>query len=210
MITFRKELVFTAIIISVITFGFFLQFLFDFISPNDPDSDEMDKQTIENNLLQFRIQDGDIQNEFFRNDSISAHVLLRSGLEPRFIAAFPAGNSGTGIWFEQIDETAVLNFTESLTGINETFGDEKLFGVCGKFEIRSNNDLIIKKVMLSSIRVLRNYDSYQTSPTLEVHETVKKIQFRGFIFVVIEKLPIFCRLTLLMVKSLKTPVKNGI
>ena len=69
MITFRKELVFTAIIISVITFGFFLQFLFDFISPNDPDSDEMDKQTIENNLLQFRIQDGDIQNEFFRNES---------------------------------------------------------------------------------------------------------------------------------------------
>ncbi len=173
MLKLGREFVFTIILISVVAFGFSLQFLKDFQNSNFPNNDEMENQTMLNNLLQFRIQDGNIQNEFYRNNSISAHVLLTSGVKPRFITAFPAGNSGVGIWFEQIDENAILNFTKSLTEINETFGDFQLFGVRGKFEVQCSNDLIIKKVILSSIRVLRQYNDYQTDPSLEFHETVQ-------------------------------------
>ena len=127
-----------------------------------------------NELLQFRLQDGNIQNEFYRNNSISAHVLLTSGVTPRFISAFPAGNSGVGLWFEQIDEEAILNFTEYLTEITETFGNFQLFGVRGKFKVQCSVDLIIKQAVLGSIRVLRNYDSSQINPSLTVSETVQE------------------------------------
>ncbi len=34
-----------------------------------------------------------------REGPVAAHLLLRSGLDPRILIAFPAGNSGVGLWF---------------------------------------------------------------------------------------------------------------
>lgn len=174
LLKIRKEIVITLILLAVMVFGFSLRFLADFMIFNESHNDEMDTQTMLNDVLHFRLQDGDIQNEFFRNNSISAHLLLSSGVLPRFITAFPAGNSGIGIWFEEMSEKAILNITEALTGINETFGSLKLFGVRGQFTIQTTMDLIIKKVILSNIRVLRHYDQYQINPSLEVHESVQE------------------------------------
>ena len=50
--------------------------------------------------LAFRIDEGHNLNSFLRDGPVAAHLLLRSGTEPRILVAFPAGNSGVGLWFE--------------------------------------------------------------------------------------------------------------
>src|SRR5687768_10282845 len=53
--------------------------------------------------LTFRIDEGRNINSFLRDGPVAAHLLLRSGHEPRVLVAFPAGNSGVGLWFEETD-----------------------------------------------------------------------------------------------------------
>src|SRR4051812_8289736 len=50
--------------------------------------------------LSFRIDEGRNINSFVREGPVAAHLLVRSGNEPRILVAFPAGNSGVGLWFE--------------------------------------------------------------------------------------------------------------
>ena len=47
----------------------------------------------------FDIDEGRNLNSFLRDGPVAAHLLLRSGTEPRILVAFPAGNSGVGLWF---------------------------------------------------------------------------------------------------------------
>ena len=51
--------------------------------------------------LQFRIAEGQVQNAFYQHGPVAAHLLLSSGHEPRLLFAFPAGNSGVGVWCEK-------------------------------------------------------------------------------------------------------------
>src|SRR5688572_12589177 len=50
--------------------------------------------------LQFRITEGRIHNAFYQQGPVAAHLLLSDGTQPRVLVAFPAGNSGVGLWFE--------------------------------------------------------------------------------------------------------------
>src|SRR5687767_15839401 len=50
--------------------------------------------------LQFRITEGRVQNAFYQQGPVAAHLLLSGGTQPRVLVAFPAGNSGVGLWFE--------------------------------------------------------------------------------------------------------------
>src|SRR5690348_16508810 len=50
--------------------------------------------------LAFHIDEGLNANYFLREGPVAAHLLLRSGTEPRILVAFPAGNGGIGLWFE--------------------------------------------------------------------------------------------------------------
>src|ERR1700681_4302794 len=49
--------------------------------------------------LAFDVDEGLNLNSFLRDGPVAAHLLLRSGLDPRILVAFPAGNSGVGLWF---------------------------------------------------------------------------------------------------------------
>ena len=49
--------------------------------------------------LRISITEGHSLNEFYRNGPVAAHLVLRSGDTPRFLVAFPAGNSGVALWF---------------------------------------------------------------------------------------------------------------
>src|SRR6266404_1511580 len=49
--------------------------------------------------LDFEVQEGLNINRFVREGNVAAHLLLRSGTDPRVLIAFPAGNSGVGLWF---------------------------------------------------------------------------------------------------------------
>src|SRR5882757_11256081 len=48
----------------------------------------------------FEVKEGQNLNYFLRDGMTAAHLLLRSGNTPRLLVAFPAGNSGVGIWFQ--------------------------------------------------------------------------------------------------------------
>src|SRR5437773_8621233 len=49
--------------------------------------------------LDFEVQEGLNINRFVREGNVAAHLVLRSGTDPRILIAFPAGNSGVGLWF---------------------------------------------------------------------------------------------------------------
>ena len=49
--------------------------------------------------LDFQVDEGLNTNRLFREGAVAAHLVLRSGRDPRILIAFPAGNSGVGVWF---------------------------------------------------------------------------------------------------------------
>ncbi|MGH8185650.1 MAG: hypothetical protein ACREUC_03740, partial [Steroidobacteraceae bacterium] len=50
--------------------------------------------------LRFSAPEGAVLNEFYRQGPVAAHVVVTAGRKPRVVVAFPAGNSGTAVWFD--------------------------------------------------------------------------------------------------------------
>ena len=107
--------------------------------------------------LQFRIQEGDVENAFYQDGPVAAHLLLSSGTNPRILVAFPAGNSGTGIWFDPT--SAAVNWKlETLRPASSTDAKGRpLHGIEADLSLSSPAPLKIKDAVLGSIRVLRDY-----------------------------------------------------
>jgi solute:Na+ symporter, SSS family len=103
--------------------------------------------------MRFEIREGAIDNHFYRRGSVAAHLLLRSGASPRLIVAFPAGNSGTGLWFEPTAEPAALKLVGQVQGVEQPEG---LRGVQAEITA-STGRLVVKRAVLGSVRVLRDY-----------------------------------------------------
>ena len=111
------------------------------------------KKEVQPAVLRFEIREGEIDNHFYRRGAVAAHLLLRSGARPRLIVAFPAGNSGAGLWFEPTDGRALLKLEGQVQGVE---GQEGLRGV--KAEITaSTRRLVVERALLGSVRVLRDY-----------------------------------------------------
>ncbi|HEU4960810.1 MAG TPA: hypothetical protein VFT56_10410 [Sphingomonas sp.] len=111
-------------------------------------------------------------NSFLREGQVAAHVVLRSGTEPRLIVAFPAGNSGVGLWFDTLAQPADWRMVvpPRPTTVRDDSGRE-LNGVTFTASIRAPR-LHIRQAVLSSIRVLRDYQALGTAPA-EVLTPVK-------------------------------------
>ncbi|HEU4601179.1 MAG TPA: hypothetical protein VFS24_04385 [Steroidobacteraceae bacterium] len=121
--------------------------------------------------LQFQIQEGRITNAFYQQGPMAAHLLLTDGLEPRVLVAFPAGNSGVGVWFERTDKPVHWKL-ETISG--ETRADDRgrpLHGIIAKTSIDAQ--LVIRDAVLSSVRVLRDYQLAATYPP-DVRSTPKR------------------------------------
>ncbi|HWW78627.1 MAG TPA: hypothetical protein VNY82_03455, partial [Steroidobacteraceae bacterium] len=54
----------------------------------------------------FEVREGQNLNYFLRDGRTAAHLVLRSGRDLRILVAFPAGNSGVGLWFQRQEATA--------------------------------------------------------------------------------------------------------
>ena len=103
-------------------------------------------------------------NSFVRKGPVAAHIVLRSGSDPRLIVAFPAGNSGVGLWFDHILGAAQWTMTAPATPV--TMPDAKgrpLHGVSFMAQIATPR-LTAKQAVLSSVRVLRDYQALSTAP----------------------------------------------
>ena len=112
----------------------------------------------------YEIGEGLNLNEFLRDGPVSAHMLLRSGREPRFLAVFPAGNSGDGLWFEPVegDPQWTLDQAPQPVTVQDKQG-RPLYGLVAEASLKTPV-LTPKQAVLSSVRFLRDYQGKAPIP----------------------------------------------
>jgi hypothetical protein len=114
--------------------------------------------------LAFEVREGLNINSFVREGDVAAHVVLRSGAEPRILITFPAGNSSVGLWFEHLQRAAEWTQRGVPQPIRES--DEKgrpLRGVATDLTVTAA-ELRVRAAVLSSTRVLRDFQALNTTP----------------------------------------------
>jgi hypothetical protein len=109
--------------------------------------------------LQFQLTEGRNLNAFFRQGPVAAHLLLRSGADPRILVAFPAGNSGVGLWFAPLAQPAQWRVTQApAADVTTDAKGRPLYGIAASAEVTAPA-LVVRQAILSSVRVLRDYQS---------------------------------------------------
>ncbi|WP_325058519.1 hypothetical protein [Sphingomonas sp. EC-HK361] len=108
--------------------------------------------------LAYQLTEGQNLNAFVRNGPVAAHLLLRNGTDPRILVAFPAGNSGVGLWF---DRTA--RATWRLDQPPQPLSRGALHGIGVTASIDAPR-LVPRQAVLSSVRFLRDYQAVGTFP----------------------------------------------
>ena len=113
----------------------------------------------------FEVKEGQNLNCFLRDGRTAAHVVLRSGQALRILVAFPAGNSGVGLWFQRQETPAqwVVDSLPSATAVRDSAG-RPLYGVTFEISIATRRALVPQQAVLSSVRILRDYESSGTVP----------------------------------------------
>src|ERR1700752_904790 len=79
----------------------------------------------------FEVKEGQNLNYFLRDGKTAAHLVLRSGRDPRLLVAFPAGNSGVGLWFQSQQAPSpewVINSSPSAMAARDSAG-RPLYGI---------------------------------------------------------------------------------
>ena len=102
--------------------------------------------------LEFSVVEGNISNYFFRRGGAAAHVLASSGVAPRLVVAFPAANSGIGLWFDKARQPVALDLLGKLEGVERADG---MRGVTGRFS--ASGPMRTRGMVLGSVRVLRDF-----------------------------------------------------
>jgi len=114
--------------------------------------------------LDFEVDDALNINRFLREGPVAGHLLLRSGAEPRILIAFPAGNSGVGLWFEKRPGEARWALEGAPRPVHTVDAHGRaLYGLTADATIAAP-ELVPHQAVLSSIRVLRDYQSIKAVP----------------------------------------------
>ena len=89
-------------------------------------------------------------------------MLLSAGTQPRVLVAFPAGNSGVGVWFETTQ--APVHWTlGDVKGVSRPDASGRiLHGI--EADASVDAPLVVRDAVLSSVRVLRDYQINGTYP----------------------------------------------
>lgn len=104
-------------------------------------------------------------NSFLREGPVAAHLLLRSGSDPRILVAFPAGNSGVGLWFSHAAQPAHWALQGRPQPLTTQDGRGRpLYGMTAEAIVTGAPDLAVRQAVLSSVRVLRDYQALGTFP----------------------------------------------
>jgi hypothetical protein len=114
--------------------------------------------------LDYQIEEGLNVNRFVREEGVAAHLVLRSGSDPRILIAFPAGDSGVGVWFVHRPEKVhwTLSGMPRALHLSDRNG-RALNGLVADASVEAA-ELKIRRALLSSVRVLRDYQSIGTAP----------------------------------------------
>ena len=114
--------------------------------------------------LRFSVAEGQSSNHFIRQNGISAHLNLRANPTPRLIVAFPGGNSGAALFFEQKAGGPVWGSVTNMRTIELT--DERgrtLYGMQADIDIEADT-MSLLEADVGSIRFLRKAVDYRTLP----------------------------------------------
>lgn len=111
--------------------------------------------------LSYRIDEGRNINAFLRDGPAAAHLLLRSGVDPRILVAFPAGNSGVGLWFAPLGRAATWRLERAPVATSGEGG--RLHGIIATASIDAAR-LVPRQAVLSSVRFLRDYQAVGRFP----------------------------------------------
>jgi len=124
--------------------------------------------------LQYSVQEGPLLNRFFRQGAVAAHLVLRSGTQPRLLIAFPAGNSGVGLWFEPTSVNAQWSVASALHAAQTLDSHGRaLNGISVEATITAPK-LRVRQAVLSSIRELRDFQSLgKNNPLVHADEEVR-------------------------------------
>ncbi|MEE3623907.1 hypothetical protein UCD39_07865 [Nitrospirillum sp. BR 11752] len=121
--------------------------------------------------LSYSLTEGRNLNAFVREGAVAAHLLLRSGKDARILVAFPAGNSGVGLWLETQDDAQwTIDGGPRPITTTESRG-RPLRGIVFDATLKADS-AVPRQGVLSSIRVLRDYEALHTLPAqVEVSPT---------------------------------------
>jgi hypothetical protein len=114
--------------------------------------------------LRFEVRQGGNLDYFVREGGAAAHLVLRSGPNPRLLVVFPAGNSGVGLWFEPVAAAGrwVLDTPpEPVTGADPRGRILRGIDFTASLAVPT---LSVRQAVLSNVRVLRDYDRDATAP----------------------------------------------
>jgi hypothetical protein len=106
--------------------------------------------------LQFRITEGEILNAFHQEDEVAAHLLLSSGTAPRVLVAFPAGNSGVGVWFERAEKPVAWALDDMKASVQADARARPMRGIIAEASVTANR-LTVREGVVGSVRVLRDF-----------------------------------------------------
>lgn len=109
--------------------------------------------------LSFRITEGRVENAFVQNGPTAAHLLLNPGPRPRVLVAFPAGNSGVGVWFEDSAQDLAWKL-EDMRAAAPSGAWHSIEAVAQA----STSRLRVRDAVLGSVRVLRDFQLGQAYP----------------------------------------------
>ncbi|MFH1176976.1 MAG: hypothetical protein V1750_06175, partial [Acidobacteriota bacterium] len=108
--------------------------------------------TDDDDVLRFCLEEGAGHNCVLRDTTAAAHVIASSGERPRLVVAFPAENSGIGLWARHAVSGKVQL---RIAGPLRSFSAGRLRGV--RVALSSSAPQRIENVQLSNIRLLRSY-----------------------------------------------------
>lgn len=109
--------------------------------------------------LAYRLTEGQNLNAFVREDAVAAHLLLRNGTDPRILVAFPAGNSGVGLWFEPTPRPVAWRLDRPPRPLRRG----ALNGVAATASVDASR-LVARQAVLSNVRYLRDYQAVGRFP----------------------------------------------
>jgi len=114
--------------------------------------------------LAFRVDEGDELNFLLREGKLAAHLVLRSGTDPRILIAFPAGDSGVALWFARTRRPirwSLIGSPHPVMGRDSR--GRALRGI--EAEVTADGPLLEpRRAVLSSVRVIRTFEDRGTVP----------------------------------------------
>lgn len=115
--------------------------------------------------VSYQLTEGQNLNAFYRQGTTAAHLLLRNGVDARILVAFPAGNSGVGVWFERLPKAATwrLDQVPSATDLSSTASPTPMTGITAIVSTDALR-LTVRQAVLSNVRFLRDYQAVGRFP----------------------------------------------